>query len=109
MNGVDVDAMPLISRHNTKRSCSNFDSAPLCAPANGYTASHLHSALDEILDSELIPCANYFENEPGRRSAAKLLERDEAPADCSSGAAARGLRERTDRGLGIIDPDRLSR
>jgi hypothetical protein len=34
----------------------------------------LQSAVDEILrhqDSELIPCAKYFENEPGQRSAAK--------------------------------------
>ena len=42
-------------------------------------ASHLHSAVGEILpyqDSKL--SAKLFSDEPGRRSAAKLLSKDEA-------------------------------
>jgi hypothetical protein len=44
-------------------------------------ASHLHSAVGEISryqDNNLISCAKPFSEEPGRRSAAKFLTKDEA-------------------------------
>src|SRR5262249_19646885 len=52
------------------------ESAPVCAPANGYMASRLHIAVGEFLryrDNKL-----FFEDEPGQRLAAKLLTKDEA-------------------------------
>ena len=52
---------------NATGATRSRESAPVCAPANSYTALHLHSALGEFLrywDSKLILCAKLFPEEP---------------------------------------------